>query len=326
MRVVRYYEHGDPSVLRLEEARKPEPGPGEVLIRAEAIGVNFADVQKRQGLPIGGPATLPAAPAGDVAGVVEAVGAGVSQVSVGDRVVAPVRYGAYAEYVTAYAATVFPVPGSIDAAQATALPSPGETAYHVLTTVGRLEPGETVLINAASGGIGHLLVQLARARGAGRIIGTVGSPAKLDFIRSIGADVAVCYGHEDWVDEVRAATGDKGADLVLETVGNEVLKHSIELAARFGRIVCYGGASGERPPAISPWDFVDMKSLHGFNLYALFQDRPDVVAAGRRELLGYVESGQVTPVVHSRLPLAEAAKAHELMEARVHTGKVVLIP
>ncbi|MGI5377697.1 quinone oxidoreductase family protein [Streptomyces sp. CA-251387] len=326
MRVVRYYEHGDPSVLRVEDAPKPEAKAGEVLIRAEAIGVNYADVQKRQGLPIGGPATLPAAPAGDVAGVVEAVGAGVTDVAVGDRVVAPVRYGAYAEYATAYAATVFRIPATIDAAQATALPSPGETAYHVLTTVGQLKPGETVLINAASGGIGHLLVQLARAKGAGRIIGTVGSPAKLDFIRSVGADVAICYGHEDWVDEVRAATGDKGADLVLETVGNEVLAHSIQLAARFGRIVCYGGASGERPPAISPWDFIDMKSLHGFNLYALFQDRPEVIAAGRKELLEYVESGQVKPAVYSRIPLEDAAKAHELMEARQHTGKVVLVP
>lgn len=169
-------------------------------------------------------------------------------------------------------------------------------------------------------------MQLARAKGAGRIIGTVGSPAKLDFIRSVGVDVAICYGHEDWADEVRAATGDKGADLVLETVGNEVLAHSIQLAARFGRIVCYGGASGERPPVISPWDFIDMKSLHGFNLYALFQDRPEVIAAGRKELLAYVESGQVKPAVYSRIPLEEAAKAHELMEARQHTGKVVLIP
>ncbi|MFG2986807.1 zinc-binding alcohol dehydrogenase family protein [Streptomyces sp. NPDC048258] len=326
MRIVRYHQHGAPDVLRLEEAPRPDAGPGEVLIRAEAIGVNFADVQKRQGKPIGGPATLPGAPAGDVAGVVEAVGPGVTQVSVGDRVVAPVRYGAYAEYAVAYASTVFPLPESIDAAQATALPSPGETAYHVLNTVGQLKAGETVLVNAASGGIGHLLVQLAKAKGAGKVIGTVGSAAKLDFVRSVGADDAFCYGDESWVEQVREATGGKGVDLVLETVGNEVLSHSIALAARFGRIVCYGGASGERPPAISPWDFVDMKSLHGFNLYALFQDRPEAVAAGRKELLAYVESGQVTPVVHSRLPLEEAAKAHELMESRVHTGKIVLVP
>ncbi|SDL64357.1 NADPH2:quinone reductase [Lentzea albidocapillata subsp. violacea] len=326
MRTVRYHEHGGPAVLRVEEAERPDPGPGEVLIRAEAIGVNYAEVQRRQGKPIGGPIRLPAAPAGDVAGVVEAVGDGVTSLAVGDRVVAPVRSGAYAEYAVARASMAFPIPENVDAAQATALPSPGETAYHVVVTVGRLQPGETVLINAASGGIGHLAVQIARARGAGRIIGAVGSPAKLDFARSVGADVAVCYGFDDWTQEVAAATGDKGVDLVLETVGNEVLRQSIELTARFGRIVCYGGASGEQPPPISPWDLVDMKSLQGFNLYALHQDRPEATEAGRKELLRYLATGQVTPAVYARLSLEDAAKAHELMESRAHTGRVVLVP
>jgi NADPH2:quinone reductase len=326
MRIIRYHHHGDPGVLRLEETGVPRPGPGEVLIRAEAVGVNFAEVQRRQGKPIGGPVRLPAAPAGDVAGTVEAVGPGVTGVGIGDRVVAPVRYGAYADRAIARASAIFPLPDDIDAAVATALPSPGETAYHVLTTVGRLQPGETVLVHAASGGIGHLAVQIARALDAGRIIGTVGHPAKLDFARSTGADVAVCYGHPDWVDEVREATGDRGADLVLETLGNEVLAQSIALTARFGRVVCYGGASGEPAPPLSPWDFVDMKSLHGFNLYALLEGRPEVAAAGRRALLDLVVSGQVTPFVHSRVPLADAAAAHALMERREHTGKVVLVP
>jgi NADPH:quinone reductase len=161
MRIVRHYEHGTPSVLRVEEAETPQPEPGEVLIRAEAIGITFAEVQRRQGIPIGGHADLPGAPGGDVAGLVEALGEGVENLRVGDRVVVDVDHSAYADYVTGNAAWAIKIPDGLDAAEATLLPSPAQTAYHALKEAGRIKPGDTVLIDAASGGVGHLAVQIA---------------------------------------------------------------------------------------------------------------------------------------------------------------------
>ncbi|WP_326695866.1 alcohol dehydrogenase catalytic domain-containing protein [Streptomyces sp. NBC_01754] len=151
MRIARHHEFGPPAVLRVEEAGKPAPGPGEVLIRTEAIGVNFAECQRRQGIPVGGPATLPGSPGGDVAGTVEALGEGVTQVRVGERVVTGVAADGYAEYVVARADWLFTVPEGIDAGQATSLPIPAQTAYHALVTAARLQPGESVLITAAAG-------------------------------------------------------------------------------------------------------------------------------------------------------------------------------
>ncbi|MGW2255593.1 quinone oxidoreductase family protein [Kitasatospora sp. NPDC001660] len=325
MRIVRHYEHGAPSVLRVEEAEKPQPGPGHVLIRTEAIGVTYAEVQRRQGIPIGGHAGLPGAPGGDVAGTVEAVGGGVTNVRVGDRVVVDVDHSAYADYVTADAAWLITVPQDMDAAEATLLPSPAQTAYHALKEAGQLKPGETVLIDAASGGVGHLAVQIAKAMGAGKVIATASTAAKLDFVRSLGADVAINYTDADWDEQVRAATDGRGADVVLETVGGDVLTKSVELTAQFGRLVFYGSASGDIQP-VNPLMLSRMKTVAGFALYAMLYNRPEAIAAGQRDLLEMIRTGRVKPVVHERLPLEDAVKAHELMEARAQLGKVVLVP
>jgi NADPH2:quinone reductase len=326
MRIVRHYEHGDPSVLRVEEAAKPAPRAGEVLVRVEAVGVNFAEVQRRQGLPIGGPAELPGAPGGDVAGTVEEVGDAVSGIAVGDRVVAGVWHGAYADYITADAAAVLPIPAGLDAAQATALLSPAQTAYHAIRSGGRLQPGETILIDAAAGGVGHLAVQIAKALGAGRVIATASSPAKLEFARSLGADVAIDYTRDGWADEVLAATGGKGADVILETVGGDILRQSVGLIAQFGRLVFYGSAAGFDIPPVDLVDLLDMKEVVGFSLYAIMFNRPEIIEAGNRDLVDMLATGRLTPVVHAELPLDEAVKAHELMEARAQLGKVVLVP
>ncbi len=325
MRIVRHYEHGAPAVLCLEEAEKPQPGPGHVLIRTEAVGVTFAEVQRRQGIPIGGHADLPGAPGGDVAGTVEAVGEGVTNVRVGDRVVVDVDHGAYADYVTADAAWLITIPEDMDAAEATLLPSPGQTAYHALKEAGQLKPGETVLIDAASGGVGHLAVQIAKAMGAGKVIATASTQEKLDFVRGLGADVAINYTDADWDEQVRAATEDRGADVVLETVGGDILTKSVALTAQFGRLVFYGSASGDIQP-INPLMLSRMKTVAGFALYAMLYNRPDAIAEGQRDLLDMISSGRVRPIVHERLPLEDAVKAHEVMEARAQLGKVVLIP
>ncbi|BCJ47981.1 oxidoreductase [Actinoplanes ianthinogenes] len=326
MRIVRHYEHGDPSVLRVEETAKPAPGPRDVLIRVEAVGVNFAEVQRRQGLPIGGPAELPGAPGGDVAGTVEAIGDSVAGVQPGDRVVAGVWHGAYADYVTADAGSLLAIPDGVDAGQATALLSPAQTAYHAITAAGRLKAGETILIDAAAGGVGHLAVQIAKALGAGKVIATASSPAKLEFARSLGADVAIDYTQDGWAEEVLAATDGKGADVILETVGGDILRQSIPLIAQFGRLVFYGSAAGFDIPPVSVVDLIDMKTVIGFSLYAIMFTQPEVIQAGERDLVNMLATGKLKPIVHTTLPLDEAAKAHELMEARAQLGKVVLVP
>ncbi|MCD9880917.1 quinone oxidoreductase family protein [Streptomyces guryensis] len=325
MRIVRHHEHGAPSVLRLEETEKPQPGPGQVLIRAEAIGVTFAEVQRRQGIPIGGHAELPGAPGGDVAGTIEALGEGVTGFAVGDRVVGDVDHSAYADHVVTGADFLIKIPQDMDAAEATLLPSPAQTAYHAIREAGRLQPGQTIVIDAASGGVGHLAVQIAKALGAGKVIATAGSKAKLDFVRELGADVAIDYTDDDWTDQVLAATDGRGADVVLETVGGDILLKSLGITAQFGTLVFYGSASGDIPP-IPTLALSRMKNVAGFSLYAMLYNKQDAVADGRRHLLDLITSGQVRPVVHKRLPLEEAVTAHELMEARAQLGKVVLVP
>ncbi|MEU7023884.1 NADPH:quinone oxidoreductase family protein [Streptomyces sp. NPDC046203] len=325
MRIVRHQEFGAPSVLRVEEADTPVPGPGQVLIRTEAVGVNFAEVQRRQGIPIGGPATLPGSPGGDVAGTVVALGEGVTRVGVGDRVVTGVGSDGYAEYVVNRADWLFPIPDGIDAGQATSLPIPAQTAYHVIVTAARMRPGESVLITAAAGGIGHLLVQLAKALGAGRIIAAASSRDKLDFAASLGADLTVDYSEDGWDERILAATGGRGADVVLETVGGSVLTASVGLIAPFGRMVVYGTASGE-VPAVDVADIFDNRTVMGFSMWGVMAHRPEAMAEGAKRLLELVASGEVRPVVHAELPLERAAEAHALMEDRSQLGRVVLVP
>lgn len=283
-----------------------------MLIRSEAVGVTFAEVQRRQGIPIGGHATLPGAPGGDVAGTVEALGEGVTDLRVGDRVVAD----------SGWAITI---PDTMDAAEATLLPSPAQTAYHSIKESGRLKPGESILIDAASGGVGHLAVQIAKAMGAGKVIATAGTQAKLDFVRGLGADVTVNYTDDDWDEQVRAATDGRGVDVVLETVGGDILTKSVALTAQFGRLVFYGSAGGDVQP-IHPLMLSRMKTVAGFALYAMLHNKPEAIAAGQRDLLDMIATGKVRPIVRERFGLEDAVKAHELMEARAQLGKVVLVP
>ncbi|KAA2267030.1 zinc-binding dehydrogenase [Solihabitans fulvus] len=336
MRIVRYHQHGGPEVLRIEEADTPSPGPGEVLIRTEAVGVNYVETLRRGAtLRASGAAStattralhsgLPGAPSGDVVGPVVAVGDGVTGVRVGDRVATVVRDGAYADHGIAQARWLVPVPAGMDAAEATILASPAQVALGVLRT-GRLAEGETVLVHSAAGAIGHLLVQLARALGAGRIIATASSPEKLDFARSFGADVAIDYRSDAWADEVASAAGGRGVDVVADSIGGEVLRAGLRLLAPYGRLVVYGAMGDLTEPAASPMDVFGMKSLTGFAFSELRQHRPDLVDDGIREVLGHVAAGRLRAAVHARLPLADAAEAHRILESRTQLGRVVLVP
>ncbi|GGU63489.1 oxidoreductase [Streptomyces albospinus] len=324
MRRVRYYEYGDPDVLTVEEADIPAPGPGEVLIRTEAIGANYVDTQMRRG-----PAAasifrrpLPGKVTGDVVGTVEAVGPGGDAGQVGQRVAA-LTEDAFADYAVADAQWLAPVPDGLDPGMASMLPMGAPVALRALRT-GRLAKGETVLIHSAAGGIGHLAIQLAKLLGAGTVIATVGSPAKADFVRSLGADIAVDYSAADWPDRVRAAAP-QGVDVVLDSVGGEVLRQSLDVLAPFGRAVVYGVAAGELLDVPVTGLFA-LKTVAGFSLLAWRAAAPEKAREEMAELAGYASAGQLRTAVHARFPLTEAPAVHRLFEARTHLGRILVLP
>lgn len=319
MKVIRFHETGGPEVLTLDEVPTPTPGPGEVLINVAAAGVNYADLLQRQGVyPL--PGGLPATPGFEVAGTVAALGEGVSEPRVGTRVVAGLQAGGYAEYVAVPAPSALPIPAGLGFAEATALFVQGLTAYGLLHA-GRLQAGERVLVLAAAGGVGSLAVQLAKHQGAS-VIGAASSPAKLDLIRRLGADAAVDYSQPGWVEAVREASGGRGVDLVLESVGGAIGAASLDLLAPGGRLVVYGASSHEPVNLATQALMGRGLSVIGYSMGA--QTSPAAMANGLRVLLGAVAEGRLQPTVGARVPLAEAAAAHRLMAARQTTGKVVL--
>ncbi|ROO88156.1 NADPH:quinone reductase-like Zn-dependent oxidoreductase [Actinocorallia herbida] len=325
MRRVRYHEYGGPEVLQVEEAEVPIPGEGQLLVKTEAIGANFVDTKYRQGPEAGAifQRPLPGKPTGDVVGTVEAVGAGVEGFAVGERVAALVAEDAYADYVLATAQWVVKVAEGIDNGSATMLPMGAPVALRALRT-GDFTPGESVLVHSAAGGIGHLAVQIAKLLGAGAVVATAGSDAKLEFAREHGADVTVNYTEENWTDQVRAAVPG-GVDIVLDAVGGDILQRSFEVLAPYGRAVTYGAAGGDLI-SVPVTSLFALKSLAGFNLTAWRTARPERARAEMDELAGYFAAGRLTTAVHATVPLAEAAEAHRLLDDRAALGRVLLVP
>ncbi|MFD8492853.1 zinc-binding alcohol dehydrogenase family protein [Amycolatopsis sp. NPDC059657] len=325
MRIVRYHEHGTPEVLRVDEVDKPEPGPGFVRIRNEAIGVNFAGLQERAGdFYYGKSVQLPASPGGDSCGFIDALGPGVEGFAVGDRVASIIFKEAFAEYSLARVKDLVRVPAEMDAAQATMLSSPAQVGLEVIQAA-TLKPGESVLVHAAAGAIGHLVVQMLKALGAGTVIATANSAAKLEFAKELGADIAIDYSREGWDDEVREATGGAGVDIVLDSVGSDITQKSVRLLKPFGRLVFYGSASGGKElPKVSLQDLAGRYLTH-FSM-GVMDGQVDDFTPIVDEVCEMVLSGKVKPVVYTELPLAEAVKAHQLMEDRAQLGRVVLIP
>jgi NADPH:quinone reductase len=324
VRRVRYYEYGGPEVLKVEEAEVPTPGEGQVLIRAEVIGANFVDTKFRRG-PSAGTLfnwPLPGAPTGDVVGTVEAVGAGVDPSLVGRKVAALVEKEAFADFALADAAWLADVPAGLNDGDASMLPMGAPVALRVLRA-GQLAPGQTVLVHAAAGGIGHLAVQLAKIEGAGTVIATASSPAKLDFAREHGADVAIDYTSEDWAEQVRKVAPN-GVDLILDSVGGQMIRTNLELLAPFGRVVCYGVASGDfgEIPVMS---LTGLRTVTGFSMLAWRTAAPKQAAAEVVELAEHFAAGRLRVSVHTRLPLTEAVTAHRILEGREQLGRVLLL-
>jgi NADPH2:quinone reductase len=321
MKAVQIREFGGPEVLKVEEAPEPKIGSGDVLIQMEAAGVNYADVMLRAGVyPVKG---LPVTPGFEVAGRVAQVGAQVTEFRVGDRVVAMVDFGGQAELVAAPAATVFSLPDSVSAAEAAALPVNYLTALHMLREFGRLVPGESVLIQAAASGVGTAAIQLAKLFGA-HVFATAGSDDKLALAKDLGADECINYTTQDFPEVVKAKTGGRGADLVLECVGGEVFEKSLLCLAPLGRLITYGVAGGVPATVLTPLLLFHNVSVIGFHLGRYYQLKPN--REPMQEILRLVVARKIRPILNTTFPLTEVARAHDHLSQRRTRGKVLLTP
>ncbi|MCF2525325.1 NADPH:quinone oxidoreductase family protein [Bradyrhizobium sp. G127] len=329
MKVAQLHEYGGPDVLIYEDVPKPTPAAGEVLIKVESASVNFADVVRRNNDPYPFPSPLPFIPGSEIAGVVEALGEGVTTIPVGTLVFASLENGGaggYAQYAVAKVAKVIPLPEGLTPDQACSLVVAGMTALQTLTDCAQLQPGETVLVQAAGGGVGTYAVQIAKLLGAGKVIAAASTPAKRELALKLGADAAIDYTRSDWVKEVRELTGGKGVDVVLEATGGDVLTQSIQAMGPFGRIVVFGAASRERKP-VNPYTMLGMnQSLITYYVGGWFQFRPQQAVAALLKLIGFIKSGKINVQIGHVLPLSKAAEAHRILAARASAGKIILKP
>ncbi|GHF55275.1 NADPH2:quinone reductase [Deinococcus metalli] len=312
---------GGPDVLTWEERPLPVPAAGQVRVRVTLTGVNYADLLARQGRY--GNAAPPFTPGLDAVGVVDALGDGVTGLSVGQRVACYPVGGGYATHVLASATLCLPVPDGVPDESAAALTMLA-TAYGILTTAARLEPGESVLIHAAGGGVGHLAVQYARALGAGRIIGVVGSEARAAFVRDLGVDDVIDRHREDFAARVQDITGGRGVDVILDSVGGDTAERGAGVLARFGRLVTYGHAGGR--PGLIPTAPLhrECRAVIGYSNGTLRQHRPEQARRTTLEALDVLARGGVRVHIGARVPLRGAAEAHRIVESGRVEGKVLL--
>jgi NADPH2:quinone reductase len=315
---------GGPEVMKLADVPVPEPGLGEARIRVEAAGLNYSDIMIREGTYIDSFA-LPYRLGREFCGKIDKLGPGVEGWSVGQRVVGAAQNGAFAEYVVAPVEILVPCPEGITPEQGAAILVAGITAVHCLDDCGRLAPGETVLIHAAAGGVGTLAVQIARAQG-GNVIGTASNDEKCKVIAELGG-TPVNYAKGDWVKEVRSLTHDRGADLILESVGGEVYRRSFnEALAVFGRMVVFGVASRETVPIDNRAILESNRTLTGYYLGGYIPAHLDRVISATMKLVGLILEGKVKPIVGKSVPLDKAVEAFNHMQQRKNIGKVTLVP
>ncbi|MFI5142597.1 MAG: NADPH:quinone reductase [Thermoanaerobaculales bacterium] len=320
MKAILVHEFGGPEVLKIADVPIPKPGAGQVLVRIRAAGVNPYDTYMRAGTYAVNP-SLPYTPGSDAAGLIEAVGDGVSKVKPGDRVyTARTVSGAYAECAIALESQVHPLPESVSFGQGAGVWVPYGTAYHALVAAANARAGETVLVHGASGGVGVAAIQIARSRGL-HVIGTAGSGKGLELVRHEGAHLSFDHGKVGYHEEILKATGGRGVDLVLEMLANVNLGHDLKLLAPQGRVVVIG-SRGE--VTINPRDLMARRaSIRAFTLWSLTEAESTETNA---YLVAALESGALRPVVRKELPLAEAPRAHVEVMAPGAFGKIVLVP
>lgn len=335
MKAIQMTEQGGPEVLTSVDVPDPVAGPGQVLIRVAAASVNFADVMRRRGDDYPASTPLPFIPGAEVAGTVAALGDGVDGPAVGSEVFAMVGAdgsGGYAELAVAYAPNVIPIPAGMDSDTAAGIILAGLTATLMLTQSLGLTRGQSIFIPAAAGGVGGYAVQIAKLLGASPVIAGASTDTKRQKAAALGADHVIDYTAADWANQVHGLTAGRGVDAALEMTGGPRLAQTLQTLAPFGRMVVFGSASGTvgtlDEAAIKPWlyDPAPNQSIHAFNIGPWFESRlPDAIAA-LQQLIGWVASGDLKVPVSRRLPLADAAEAHRLLESGATTGKLILKP
>ena len=313
---------GGPETLTLGELPDPTPGPGEVVIRARAAGVNFADTLMIQGKYQEKPA-FPFAAGLEAAGEIVAVGQGVTHLRVGQRVLAALDHGGYAELVKARASDSFAIPDAMDFVTAAGFPTTYGTAHGALVWRAGLKAGETLVVHGAAGGVGLATVEVGKAMGA-HVIGTAGGADKIAVAREHGADAVIDYKSEDLRARLKELTGGRGADVYFDPVGGEVFEASLRAIAWEGRIVIIGFAGGGVPQIPANILLVKNCSAVGFYWGSYRRQAPDRLAAQFADLFRWFEQGKLKPHVSHRLPLGRAAEAFELLQSRKATGKVVV--
>lgn len=323
MRAIVVHRLGSPAVLELEDLPCPEPGPGQVLVRLQAVGVNFADTERRRGLYMS--PTLPWRPGSEGAGDIVEVGPGVDAALLDKRVafwaMPPATTGCYSEYAVAPINSLFHLPDLVPYDTGAALPLQGLTAYGLAFFAAKIRPGMSVLIHAAAGGIGQLLVQLAHLQGA-RVFGTTSTAEKASRVNALGAECFL-YGKK-LKDQISEATEGRGVDLIYDSIGQATQLQNLELLAMYGEVVHFGEASGPLAKFHPEQLYERCLKVGCFGLNV--EHAPEAWAVARQELLAWVEQKELKLSISLRLPLAEAAKAHEKLESRATTGKVVLLP
>ena len=318
-------ELGEPAQrLVLADAPDPVAGPGQVVVDVRAIGCNFPDMLIVQGRYQVKP-PLPFSPGLEVSGVVSAVGEGVPHIAVGQRVVALMNWGAYAERAVVEAPDVFPMPDFMSFEQGAAIGIVYQTSYCALTHRTTLKASETLLVHAAAGGVGLAAVQIGKALGA-RVLATAGSPAKLEVARASGADVCIDYRAEDWVERVKKETGGKGADVIYDPVGGDTFDGSTKIVAFEGRILVVGFAGGRIAEVATNRVLLKNMDVVGVHWGLYRKQAPALIDQWMSQLFAMVGTKKLNPIVSKVFPLADAAKALAFIAGRDSYGKVVLTP
>lgn len=313
MRAVQITEFGGPEVLKVVELPDPVAGGGQVLVEVTSAGVNYADTHQVENSYLSA-TTLPMVPGTEVVGTL----------ADGTRVAAFAMGGGYCEKALVHPHMAFPLPDAVSDGQALSLMVQGLTAWHLLRTSTHLQPGESVVVHAAAGGVGTLAIQLAKHWGAGNVIAVASSEDKLQLAKDLGADNLVLAGAEDLKGALEAANGGRKVDIVLEMVGGTTFDQSLAALAPFGRLATFGMASRTAPKAVNPGDLMSRsRAVVGFWLAHCFGN-PALLQPQMAELLAMVEAGTLKPLVGGTYPLAEASRAHEALRSRTSIGKLVL--
>jgi len=323
MKAIVVTQSGGPEVLALQDVEEPVPGPGEVLIQVKSAGVNYADIKARtSGLYQG---QRPPFIAGlDVAGTIVGTGSAVKHLEEGQRVIAFPRTGSYTEMTVADGRLTFPIPDSLDFDTAAAFPVVGGTAYGTIAATARLQPGESILIHAAAGGVGTTAIQISKLLGAALIIAATRSPWKKEQVLALGADKIIDNSVDSYPDQINYLTAGAGVDVIINPVGGKSIENDLQCLAPFGRLVLFGNMGGGTCDLDAVGMYKNNRSLLGFSFGHRRKQRPETVGEIIQAVMQMVVDNKIQILIDKHLPLAQAAEAHRRIEERQNIGKILL--